>query len=516
MAMADFPGKMPTEAESISTPVRSSSELPAAFSAEQMRVALEAAETGLWFYYPETDVLYYSAQMKRLFDQPADATVFQYQTFVDRLHPDDRAEVDRENREAMADLREYGMEYRILWKDGSLHWISAKGKAFFDEDQKCVVYIGTAHEISERKHFEIALQESEQRTRLGVQVASLALAEIDHNTGLNHLTAEAAKIFGLGDRAMSVPREAVFATFHPLDREELERHIAECLDPSGTGAFDMDHRIIWPNGEVRWLRVREQVFFQGEGETRRPYRAILAAFDITNAKNIEAALLHSEKLASVGRMASTIAHEINNPLETIGQSIYLALTDPGITDEGKRYLDLAMHELDRAALITRQTLAFSREASSPSLVDLHDKVENILKLFAPRLRSRGIGIQTRFRPAPPILAFASELRQVLSNLLSNSLDATPPGGTVCLRVGSYTTPNGARRVRLVVADTGSGIAPEHTARIFEAFFTTKEIIGTGLGLWVSRQILDKHHAVIAVRSRPGRGTVFSISFPAAP
>ena len=242
----------------------------------------------------------------------------------------------------------------------------------------------------------------------------------------------------------------------------------------------------------------------------------LAAIEHANGRPLIQDVKFREKLASVGRMASTIAHEINNPLETIGQSIYLALTDPGITDEGKRYLDLAMHELDRAALITRQTLAFSREASSPSLVDLHDKVENILKLFAPRLRSRGIGIQTRFRPAPPILAFASELRQVLSNLLSNSLDATPPGGTVCLRVGSYTTPNGARRVRLVVADTGSGIAPEHTARIFEAFFTTKEIIGTGLGLWVSRQILDKHHAVIAVRSRPGRGTVFSISFPAAP
>jgi len=514
MAVPDAQCGTPTLDAAILVPVQASSELPAALSAEQMRVALEAAETGLWFYYPETDVLFYSAQMKRLFDQPADATVFQYQTFVDLLHPDDRAAVDRENREAMADLREYQMEYRILWKDGSLHWISAKGRAFFDQDQNCVVYIGTAHEISERKRFEIALQESEERTRLGVKVASLALAEIDFTTGINHLTAEAAKIFGLGNDAMSVPRGAVFATFHPEDREEVLRRAAECLDPRSTGSFDMDHRIVWPNGEVRWLRVREQVYFEGEGDSRRPYRAILAAFDITSSRNIQAALLRSEKLASVGRMAATIAHEINNPLETIGQSIYLALTDPGITDEGKHYLELATQELERAALITRQTLAFSREASSPTHVDLEDRVENVLKLFAPRLQGRGIDIQSRYRPAPSILAFSSELRQVLANLLSNSLDATPPGGSVYVRVAGYSAADNTRWVRLVVADTGSGISREHMDKIFEAFFTTKEIVGTGLGLWVTRQILDKHRAKVRVRSKPGRGTVFAISFPA--
>jgi two-component system, sporulation sensor kinase E len=514
MALANAPGRIPSEADGNPTHLRHSDELPATFSAEQMHVALEAAETGLWFYYPETDVLYYSAQMKRLFDQPADATIFEYRTFVDLLHPDDRDAVDRENREAMAELREYNMEYRILWKDGSLHWISARGRAFFDHDQNCVVYIGTAQEISERKRFEIALQESDQRTRLGVKVASLALAEIDYITGLNHLTAEAARMFGLGDCAMSVPRDAVFATFHPLDREQLERNIAGCLDPRGTGAFDMDHRIVWPSGEVRWLRVREQIYFQGEGDARHPYRAILAAFDITDSRNIQAALLRSEKLASVGRMAATIAHEINNPLETIGQSIYLAMTDPGITEEGKHYLELATHELERAALITRQTLAFSRNSSSVARVELRHKVENVLKLFAPRFRGRAIDLQIRYRPAPPILAFAGELRQVLANLLSNSLDATPSGGAVYIRVAGYTAPDATRRVRLVVADTGSGISPEHITSIFEAFFTTKEVVGTGLGLWVTRQILDKHGALVRVRSKPCRGTVFSISFPA--
>lgn len=730
---------------------------PPMLSAEQMRIALEGAGTGLWFYYPESNVVMYSAQMKRLFDHRDDETAFTYESFLNLLLPEERDHVDQVNRDAVAQLQEYELEYRIRWRDGSIHWINAKGKASFDHEQQLVVFVGTAREIThrkkmerdlaeasriahvgtwnwdiladkvtwsdetyrifgrdpahgdinyesvktdyvpasravleaavqravehgipyeldmeillpdggnrwitvrgqvetwrggrpaslcgtvqditerkqierslqeahriaglghwawdvstgnitwseqnfrnwrmnpadvplrveqilaretpasrarhqlvldrivadgtpyeidieivqsdgttswmamhgevaaavdgrptqlrgtaqeitERKRVEIALQESEQRTRLGVKVASLALAEIDYTTGINHLSAEAARMFGIGNCAMSVPRATVFATFHPQDREELHRHIAECLDPRGTGAFGMDHRIVWPNGEVRWLRVREQVYFQGEGEARSPHRAILAAFDITDSRNIQAALLRSEKLASVGRMASTIAHEINNPLETIGQSVYLALTDSGITDEGKHYLELATHELERAALITRQTLAFTREASSPAQAYLKDKVENVLNLFAPRFRARGVKVETRYRSAVPILGFASELRQVLANLLSNSLDATPSGGTVYVRVADHAVPDASRRVRLIVADTGIGISPEHKDSIFEAFFTTKEIVGTGLGLWVTRQILEKHGASVHVRSTPGRGTVFSLSFPAA-
>jgi PAS domain S-box-containing protein len=409
----------------------------------------------------------------------------------------------------------YEIDIEIVHADGTTAWMATHGEVAASVNGKPTHLHGTVQDITERKRVEIALQESEQRTRLGAEVASLALAEVDYVAGTIQLTAEAARMFGFGDSATSVSRDVLHAIFHPHDHEAVERRIAESFNPNSSGMFDMDHRIVWPNGEVRWLRVREQIYFEGEGESRRPHHGILAAFDITNSKNIETALLRSEKLASVGRMAATIAHEINNPLETIGQAVYLAITDPGITDEGKHYLELANQELDRAALITRQTLAFSREASSASHLDLQDKVDNVLNLFAPRFKARGIQIRTRFRPASQIFAFAGELRQLLSNLLSNSMDATPTGGRIYLRVAGYTAPNATQRVRLVIADTGSGIAPEHIDSIFDAFFTTKEIVGTGLGLWVSRQILEKHGAAIRVRSQPGKGTVFSISFPAA-
>jgi PAS domain S-box-containing protein len=139
-------------------------------------------------------------------------------------------------------------------------------------------------EIAERQRAEIGLRASEERLKLGIQVAGLALAEIDYRTGLNHLSDEAARLFGLGDAALAVPREAVHATCHPEDRPALQDAIAACLDPTGPGTFDLDHRIVWPDGQVRWLRVRKQVFFTDIAGRRQPVRAKLAAFDVTAAK----------------------------------------------------------------------------------------------------------------------------------------------------------------------------------------------------------------------------------------
>jgi signal transduction histidine kinase len=236
--------------------------------------------------------------------------------------------------------------------------------------------------------------------------------------------------------------------------------------------------------------------------------------DITERKRAEQALLRSEKLASVGRMASTIAHEINNPLETIGNVVYLALNDPGISQVAKSYLDVAVQELDRVNHITKQTLAFHRGTSTPTLIDLRENIEGVVKLFAPRLASREVSIAKRYADVGRIRAFGGEIQQVISNLLSNSMDATPVRGRIELRL-SRTSDDGSQKLRFTVADTGSGIAPERLAKVFEPFFTTKEMYGTGLGLWVTKQIVEKHGATIRVRSKLGRGTVFSIVFPVA-
>ena len=151
------------------------------------------------------------------------------------------------------------------------------------------------HDVTARHRGEQALRESAERLALGTEVAELGLADVDYTTGLNHLTAQAARLFGLGDAAVALPRDKVHATFHPEDREELERRIAQCLDPAGRGWFAMEHRVVWPGGDVRWLSVRKQVFFIGEGAARRPARAMLAALDVTAERTATEAVRESDE-----------------------------------------------------------------------------------------------------------------------------------------------------------------------------------------------------------------------------
>jgi signal transduction histidine kinase len=237
--------------------------------------------------------------------------------------------------------------------------------------------------------------------------------------------------------------------------------------------------------------------------------------DITERKRVEQGLIQSEKLASVGRMASSIAHEINNPLETIGNAVFLAVTNPGISEDAKAYLELASQELERVTHISKQTLAFHRSEKKPTAIELRECIEGLVKLFAPRLKSRGITVQKLYKDVGPILATSGEVQQVVSNLLTNSMDAMTGAGTIQLRLSRTLGRNGQKAVRFTIADTGSGIPADRLTRIFDAFFTTKEMVGTGLGLWVTKQILEKYGATIQVRSKTGRGTMFSVVFPAA-
>lgn len=157
-----------------------------------------------------------------------------------------------------------------------------------------VLISSSIRDISDRVLSEKAIHEGESRLALGVEIAGLALAEVDYKTGLNHLSEDAARLFGLAQDFLIVPREAVHATFHPDDQAELAVRIAESLSPEGPGWFAMDHRVIWPNGDVHWLRVRKQVYFEGEGEDRHPVRAMLAVFDVTSEKNVALKLEDSE------------------------------------------------------------------------------------------------------------------------------------------------------------------------------------------------------------------------------
>jgi PAS domain S-box-containing protein len=324
-------------------------------------------------------------------------------------------------------------------------------------------------------------------------------------TGIESWNIGAEQIYGYSEsEALGRVSHELLKTVHPTPLNELMSKLREI------GHWEGEVRHVAKDGREVVMFSRHQRIVGADGVER----ILETNRDITDRKRAEEALVRSEKLASVGRMASTIAHEINNPLETIGNVVYLALTDPGATPAVKSYLDVAIQELARVTHITRQTLAFHRETSTPGPVDLRECIDRIVKLYLSRLESRGISVVKRCPEVGPIKAFGGEIQQVISNLLSNSMDAIPDQGRIEFRL-SRTLANGSGKVRLTIADTGSGIPPERLARVFEPFFTTKELHGTGLGLWVTKQIVEKHGATIRVRSKLGRGTVFSIVFPSA-
>jgi PAS domain S-box-containing protein len=254
-------------------------------------------------------------------------------------------------------------------------------------------------------------------------------------------------------------------------------------------------------------------------EKGRIIGAAKIARDITQQRQAERALRTTERLASVGRLAATVAHEINNPLEAVTNLIYLA-RHSAQGDGVIKYLSMAEEEMERVSHLTRQTLGFYRETDEAIGMRLGVIVESLLTVFKPRMRKKGIRAGAEIRDDVEIQAIPGEIRQVLANLLGNSIDALSNSGSIRVRVSHARewTGCGRRGVRLSVADTGSGIPVQIRAQLFEPFFTTKKNVGTGLGLWISRSIVENHQGSIRMRSstRPGRsGTVFSVFLPMA-
>ena len=238
-------------------------------------------------------------------------------------------------------------------------------------------------------------------------------------------------------------------------------------------------------------------------------------------RRVQEALFESEKLAATGRLAASIAHEINNPLEAIKNALYLLVNRIPKSDPNYRFLEVARQETERVSRVLRQLLGFYRPDTSLEATDLNGLIREAVGLLEPDLHRRGVRVQTRLgRDLPLIRASADQLKQVLLNLLINAQQAMPQGGAVGVATGcgpargaGGAASGPADTVRVVVQDSGAGIAEEDLPHIFEPFFSTKQQKGTGLGLWVSSGIVQRHGGRLLVRSRPGRGTTFTIILP---
>ena len=266
-------------------------------------------------------------------------------------------------------------------------------------------------------------------------------------------------------------------------------------------AADLDHL---PSVLARTLRVRESSATQIRAQTERD-RAI-------------AVLRDNQRLITVGRLAASIAHEINNPLEAVTNLLYLLGEERELSASARGYIALAQRELARAGQIARQTLNFSRETAGPVAAHIDDLMEEVLSLYSRRIAEKDLRVEREYKLPEGEAVYPAEMRQIFSNLVTNAIEASHLRGRLRIRVRgarSWSDP-GVRGIRVSIGDSGSGIEPAVQRRLGEPFFTTKGQRGTGLGLWVTRSIIERYGGEIQLRSSvaPERhGTVFSIFLP---
>jgi PAS domain S-box-containing protein len=241
---------------------------------------------------------------------------------------------------------------------------------------------------------------------------------------------------------------------------------------------------------------------------------VLVFRDVSNERKSLDVLRKTEKLATAARLSASVAHEINNPLEAVVNLIYLAKLSPETPPSVVQALTLAEQELDRVAHITRQTLGFYRESNVRESIEIHLLIESVLKIYSNKFKNKNILIERSFQECPLILGVTGELRQVIANLISNAADAVEGDGTIRIETWCSDLPE-EKVVHVSIADDGPGIAAENLERIFEPFFTTKKDVGTGLGLWVTKEIVERHGGSIHVtpRNNGSPGAVFNILLP---
>lgn len=237
-----------------------------------------------------------------------------------------------------------------------------------------------------------------------------------------------------------------------------------------------------------------------------------------NEANHAEALRENQKMVTIGRLTSSIAHEINNPLESITNLLFLIGTDGELSQGSRSYLQLAQHELHRVVEISTQTLNYSRETASPVRLDLAALLEEVLVLYARKIETRRLTIVREYDAHSLVSVFPGEMRQVFSNLIANAIEASSKGGRLRIRTreARHWGDDEVRGVRVSIADQGSGITPEIRSRIGEPFFTTKGQRGTGLGLWVTQSLLQRYGGNLQLHSAVGEavhGTVFSVFLP---
>jgi two-component system cell cycle sensor histidine kinase/response regulator CckA len=614
----------------------------------RLKLAMDAGAVGTYDWDLVTGKIVWDGHQERLFGFEPGGFGGTYANFEERVHPDDLPSLNR----AIADARDtrstFARSFRVVWPDGSIHWILGRGEFLYDEsgrpmhmygavvdiderkrteqalqsaeerfrgaldsmiegcmlidfEWRCLyinpaaaqhgfrergdligrsileVYPGLEQseifarfrrameervpqrfehtfilssgvtcwyelsvvpvpdgifvlslDVTERRQAEAALRKSEERLRQAIRVSGIGIFDHDHASDYIYWSPEQRAMYGWDpDAPVTLPE--YLKRVHPEDRERIAAAIRRAHDPKGDGSYDLEHRLVRPEGTVRWTSIRSRTFFEGEGEARHPVRTVGAASDITERKQaeadkarLEAQLSQAQKMESIGRLAGGIAHDFNNLLTVINGYSELLLQRVAANDPTYEPLREIKKAGLRAADLTQQLLSFSRkQAAQPKTLNLNHVVKDVEKMLR-RLIGEDIALVTVLSPELGwVMADPGQMTQILMNLAVNSRDAMPDGGRLTIETANvelderYTSEHpeatAGPYVKLTVSDSGAGMDDETRTHLFEPFFTTKKAgEGTGLGLATVYGAVSQAEGFIRVHSEPGKGTSFRI------
>lgn len=364
-------------------------------------------------------------------------------------------------------------------------------------------------EIAQRKEVEDKLRRSEEFARNIVESSIDCVKVLDLEGRIQYMSPS-------GQRALEIKAADEFLDkkwtdyWKPEDQPRAEKALATARS-GGVGCFQGES--VLASGTTKSWDVRITPALDNNGAIER---LVAVSRDITELRMAQQLAIQAEKLAAAGRLAATIAHEINNPLEAVTNFIYLAMTTKGLPKEVCHQLEIADRELARVAQIAQQTLGFYRGNSTDRWIAVADLMNDVMIVYERKMTYKHLETDISVDPDLKLYCKQGELRQALSNLVANAIDASRPGGKIWLR--AHESQNGGKpAVRITLADNGSGMSAEVQKRIFVPFFTTKAEVGTGIGLWATKALVEQQGGHIQFRSRQGprSGTVMSLVLPMA-
>lgn len=493
----------------------------------RLRLAIAAGKVGVWEREIQTGRVIWSSQLKQLLGYPMEEGDLTFERFLESVHPHDRPRVVAAAERSISQRTDSNIEFRVVWPDGSIHWIVARGKAEYDANGQPVCMRGVGLDVTERKQIEEQLRVREVQLADAQRVANFGSYEWLPITDTVRWTEELFRIFGLQPEEFQPTFAGYLERIHPEDHEQTRNRVEQCVR-SGT-AFEGEERIVRPDGSIRLLFSQGKWLFD---ENQQAQKLVGTCQDITARKEaersrirLEEELRQTHKMESIGRLAGGVAHDFNNLLTVILGHVALCEEELPADTPLLEHIKPIQQAAQRAAALTRHLLAFSRrQVIHPTILDVNVIVNNLNKMM---IRVIGEHIALRIIPGESvgnIRADLGQMDQILMNLLVNAVDAMPKGGQIFIETAnteldetytkSHPSVHPGRYVVLSVADTGAGMDSATMAQIFEPFFTTKAPgEGTGLGLSMVYGAVEQNKGHITVFSQPGKGTTFKIYFP---